>query len=331
MKKSALLRRIRHGLGYRLIKTVWYLSALVPRRSGLFIFRHIGSCLPIVLKRECGIIERNLEMVYPGGYTQVQKKEFTKEVFRNLLMNLFDTVFLARCSDEKYKKIVKCRGDDVLFREYKKGHGIIAATSHSGCFEMQTRYFSLFGLKPFVIGRKMFDKRVDEFVSNLRARHGVEYIHRTGSALRIVRNLKKGMAFGVLIDQDTDVEGVFADFLGIPAHTPSVPVKMALKMDIPLFVSSTYRKPDNTHEIVVEGPLSLEKTGDENSDLVRNVLKVNNRISSFIREHPEQWVWMHRRWKSSRSERKYENTPYIDDYRDTRSDAEARVRVKEKL
>jgi KDO2-lipid IV(A) lauroyltransferase len=104
----------------------------------------------------------------------------------------------------------------------------------------------------------------------------------------------------VLVDQDTPVEGVFADFLGIPAHTPSGPVKMAMKLDIPLFVVTSARQEDNTHHVFIDGPVALRKSDDFDEDLLHNVTMINSLICRTIRRYPSQWVWMHRRWRRTR-------------------------------
>ena len=93
------------------------------------------------------------------------------------------------------------------------------------------------------------------------------------------------------------MEAVFADFLGRPANTPSGPMKIAMKLNIPVVVVTTARQPDNTHHVFISGPVDLVNTGNFEKDLVQNVQIANDRICKTIERFPEQWVWMHRRWK----------------------------------
>jgi KDO2-lipid IV(A) lauroyltransferase len=110
--------------------------------------------------------------------------------------------------------------------------------------------------------------------------------------------MRQGKVMGVLIDQDTRVEGVFADFLGHPAFTPSSAVRFATKLGIPIFVSVTARLPDDKHHVYVSKELIPVNTGDHKADLAANIQKINDIIGEYIRKHPEQWVWMHERWKT---------------------------------
>jgi KDO2-lipid IV(A) lauroyltransferase len=110
--------------------------------------------------------------------------------------------------------------------------------------------------------------------------------------------LRQGKIFGVLVDQDTNVEGVFADFLGRMAFTPSGAVRFAMKFDIPIFVFITVRMPGDKHHVYISDELAYLDTGDFEADLALNMQRINDIICSHIRKHPEQWVWMHERWKT---------------------------------
>jgi KDO2-lipid IV(A) lauroyltransferase len=120
---------------------------------------------------------------------------------------------------------------------------------------------------------------------------------RDDSARKVVRYLKDGRAFGVLIDQDILVEGVFGTFLGKTAFTASGPIKLAMRLKVPAFVVTTARQPDNTHHVYFSRKLEFRDTGDEMADLKAAIQAANDLICETIRKFPEQWVWMHRRWR----------------------------------
>ena len=143
----------------------------------------------------------------------------------------------------------------------------------------------------------MFNPRLETIVRSIRSGEDIDYMGREEGSLRVIRQLREGKTFGVLIDQDTRIESVHADFLGIPAHTPSGPIKIAMKFKIPAVVATTARQPDNTHYVYISKVLGLIDTGNPEEDLVKNVGMANDLICQTIRKFPEQWVWMHRRWK----------------------------------
>jgi KDO2-lipid IV(A) lauroyltransferase len=129
-----------------------------------------------------------------------------------------------------------------------------------------------------------------------------------------VRRLRKQQVFGVLIDQDTKVEGVFAHFLGRLAYTPSGPVKLGRKLDVPICVATTVRTPDQRHRIEVHGPLHFASGADETRQIVEGVEEVNRIFSEQIRAHPDQWVWMHRRWRRSPADEHLRHVASIHNY-----------------
>ena len=110
--------------------------------------------------------------------------------------------------------------------------------------------------------------------------------------------LREGRMMGVLVDQDTNVEGVFADFLGRPAFTPSSAIKFAMKFNIPIIVSVAARLRGDKHHVFISPQIECADTGNFEDDLVATTQKVNGVISDYIRKFPEQWVWMHERWKT---------------------------------
>jgi len=134
-------------------------------------------------------------------------------------------------------------------------------------------------------------------VRSIRSGPNIEYIARSENARKILRFLEEGRVFGALIDQDTSVDGVFAEFLGKPAHTPCGPVRIAMKYKIPGVVAATVRGPDNRHQVMISPELELADTGNFERDLVENVTRANRILCMTIDEYPSQWVWMHRRWR----------------------------------
>jgi KDO2-lipid IV(A) lauroyltransferase len=113
----------------------------------------------------------------------------------------------------------------------------------------------------------------------------------------LIRVFKENRILGILIDQDTDVESVFVDFMGRPAWTPTAAASMAIKFGAPVLFGSIRRGEDNRHTVIVEGPLELTRTGDDEKDIIANTAMLTKKIEARILENPEQWVWMHRRWR----------------------------------
>ena len=153
------------------------------------------------------------------------------------------------------------------------------------------------GYPTYVVGRQLNNPGLDRLVTVNRARAGIRNIVRGQSTRAILRALRQGGMVGFLIDQDTKVEGVFVDFFGRPAYTPVGPVVLARKTGAPIVPAAIHREADDTHHVVVREAIPLVRTGNEREDRRVNTERCSKALERFIREHPTQWVWMHRRWK----------------------------------
>jgi KDO2-lipid IV(A) lauroyltransferase len=269
----------------------------VPRKIGIKLFGTIGAIVFAFPNKEKARTLEHLRFIFGNEWKESDIRKTGREVYIQLGRNLFDSICLPGFSKEKLDTIVKCDPLDEFRNAYSKGKGIVAITAHTGCFEMLLHYFALEGFNCFAIGRRLYDERLEKLIRKTRSGDNIQYMNRSESPRKIIKGLQDGKVFGVLIDQDTKVEGVFANFLGKQAFTPSGPVKMAMKLKIPVFVSTTVRHPDDSHYIFINKQLPLIDTGNFEEDLVKNVQSVNDQICATIKKYPSQWVWMHRRWK----------------------------------
>jgi KDO2-lipid IV(A) lauroyltransferase len=297
-------KSLRHSLLAVVVRALYALATALPRSVGLWLFGAAGSAAFLFPNREKTRTLEHLRLIYGGTWSKRKIRDTARDVYRMLGKNMFDAIHLSHASLERFNALVK-HDDLSAFKEaFDRGRGVVAISAHVGCFEMPLHFFARHGFKTFAIGRRMFDPQIEEVVRTIRSGDDIEYMGRDEGSLKVVRNLKEGKVFGVLIDQDVRVEGVFADFLGRPANTPSGPMKIAMKFKIPVVVVTTARQHDDTHYVYINGPLTLADTGDFNKDLIQNIQIANDLICDTIKQFPDQWVWMHRRWKRKPPENK---------------------------
>lgn len=289
-------QRFKNNLVCAGANVAYTLAQKLPRKTGTALFGIIGAVTFIFPDREKKRTLDHLEFIYGKEWDKKRIKQCARNVYVQLGKNLFDSIYLAKLSRSDFDKIVLHDPLDSFAQAYNKGKGVIVITAHTGCFEMLLHFFAIHGFKSFAIGRKMFDPRLEKLVRKKRCGINIDYMDKSENTRKIIRFLNEGKTFGVLIDQDTNVEGIFAPFLNHPAHTPSGPVKLAMKMGIPVFVSTTLRQPDSCHYVYLN-ELELVNSGDFESDLFENVKKANDLICNTITRCPDQWVWMHRRWR----------------------------------
>ncbi len=293
---------------------MYHLAHILPRKPGLALFGFIGRLVYLIPTKDTKRTLAHLTRIYGGTWTAKQIQRTAVAVYHAIGKNLFDALYLSRCSNEKFNAIVTNVGFSPMQEAYARGKGFVAITSHLGCYEMNVQLLARNGLRCLTIGQELFDKRVDRLIVAMRQRNNITYLYRDRSSREVLRFLKTGGVLGALLDQDTYGDGVFARFLGIPAYTPSGPVRIAMRYDIPVFAGYSARQKDDTHCIYFSEQIPLENTGNFDRDLVVNIQKVNDFLCEGIRKYPEQWVWMHRRWKRKPSDERYKNVPDIERY-----------------
>jgi len=187
---------------------------------------------------------------------------------------------------------------ETVLQARARGKGLIAVTGHLGNWELIPVYFSLKGIPVNVIARRLNDPRLDRLVVGYREKRGIRNIDRDLGARTAFRCLRRGEALGVLIDQDTRVESVFVDFMGRQASTPVGPAALAMRTGAPVVPVATYRDRDGRHIIEVGAPIELAAEGTERELLRENTERLSKAVEKYILCHPEQWVWIHERWKT---------------------------------
>jgi KDO2-lipid IV(A) lauroyltransferase len=310
---KAYSRWVRHELLYWAAIMLLWVPRLLPRGPGLALCGLLGSVAFLFPNREKRRTLEHLRMIYGDRWSERRIRSTAHAVYRNIAKNMFDAFCLSRLGREELERLVQADDLARLREVYQRGAGVVMVAAHLGCFELLLYFMGRVGFKAFAVGRKLQDPRLDELVRNLRSGPNVQYVYRSDSPRAILRLLREGRLMGVLIDQDTrGVDGVFAHFFGRLAYTPSGIIKMAMRFDIPVFVVTTARQPDGTHRIFLSEQIALLKDGDPDAALVRNIEHINSVITGMIEPYPEQWVWMHQRWRRRPTDRGLEEVPNIE-------------------
>ena len=235
------------------------------------------------------------------NWDEKTSRKAAEKVFINMAKNGAEWIKLLSMKPKDLDQLVtEFEGSEYLDEYVASGKGGIFLASHFGNWELMAAILSFKGYGGSVIARRIYFHKYDKIITGIRNRFGVKVFYRDGSLKKILRFLGGGDFLGILADQDVDsVEGVFVDFFNKPAYTPTAPVKIAMvsKSDlIPIFL---VRKPDNTHKLIVEKPIKVFVEGDKESAVKNYTQKWSYILEGYIKRYPEQWVWIHERWKTS--------------------------------
>ncbi len=258
----------------------------------------MGECAFFLATRHKNTALKNLRFAYGDEKSESEIRQIAKSVFRNLGESFFEVLCILKFTPQNIDKYIKIDGRERIEKVLSQRRGFIVLSSHFGNWELLAGYFGLKGYPVTVLARRLRFEKYDKFINALRKRMKVNVIMRDESAKVILRMLKEGKPIAIMPDQDIDsIEGVFVDFFGHPAYTPTAPVALALATAVPIIPMFIVRERAG-HRIYVEEPLELEITGNKDLDIKVNTEKWSKVVELYIRRYPSQWVWMHNRWKT---------------------------------
>lgn len=271
---------------------------LLPRKAGIRLGILVGNLLFLVDKRHRKVAVQNLANAYQNEKSLAQIEILVKKIFKDMGKLLFEVCWSWSLNKTKLFRHFRIEGFANMDNAYKKGKGVILLTGHVGNWELM----SVIGAKIYypinVIYRPLDFKPLDEFLKKIRSRFGAKLIGRRKAIRKILKSLNNGEVVSILLDQNVDwYEGVFVDFFGQRACTNTAMARLALKTEAPVVPVFLIRDKNGfTAKFFPEIPLA--KTGDKIKDIEINTEKYNKALERIIRQHPEQWFWVHRRWKT---------------------------------
>jgi len=251
-----------------------------------------------LMPRERRRIQNHLEMAFPE-LDDRQRDAIMHGCSRHFGLMAAEVARLWRSEPEQVKTYCEIEGLDHMQGALGEGRGVMFVTAHCGNWELLNARLPVAGVPLISVVRELDNSRVDRLVMTSRTRFGTEIFPRGPTAGRdIARALAQNKVCGLLIDQDIrDVPGVFVQFFGRPAWTPSGAAMLAIRRGCPVIPGFIHRRPDGTHEAQIHPPLTMPTNGTLEDQILELTAAATAAIERHIRAYPEQWVWMHRRWR----------------------------------
>lgn len=299
---ALLPRRLRRRVIYPFIAVGRAGLARLPRPLAYAGADLVARAAWRLLRRDRGRMAENLAVAFPE-LPETERAAIAREAFRHFGRVFVDASRLPAMSEADMADLVRFHDPtDVLGEVKRRGRGAIGITAHLGHWELLVACLARRGMPCKAIAKRLRDDRLHELVVGLRGAAGVGTITRDEGARPILRALREGFTLGMLIDQDTDVDGDFVPFFGRPAFTTRAPGVLHLATGAPVFTAFCVRAEDGRYDVVVEPilpPAPSGLTGEAKAATTRAVVaEATRRIEAAIRRHPTQWVWWHRRWKT---------------------------------
>lgn len=285
---------------YLIARAAAFLLMLLPRFAALGLAKLAGVLGFYLVSRQREKALRSLRLAFGTEKSEAELRKIACGVFQNFSQTAIEILRLPRLSRKSLSNLVDL-GDSVQVYEslLAEGKGLIAITAHIGNWELLAGAFGLMGFRGAVIARKIYYEPYNRWIVGLRESIGVPTIYREGASREILKVLGRGEIIGMLPDQDIDsLRGVFVDFFGRPAYTPVAPVRLALQFGTPILPNFLIRQKDGTYKVILGEVIRTDPNDRSEAAVTLATEKWMRSFEAVIRQYPDQWGWMHDRWKT---------------------------------
>jgi len=290
---------LREWLEFFAVWTLVHVIGALPRGMARAVGAGIGALAFRFLGRLRRVGLRNLELAYPE-WTADQRTATLRKVYRNLGWLLAEFCLMSGYTRDLASDFIEYDGLEHYLAARERGKGVLVLTGHLGAWELSSFYHSLVGFPMGLVIRRLDNPLVDEFVNRIRCLHGNRVIHKDDFARGLISAMRAGETVGILMDTNmTPPQGSFVPFFGVQACTASGMARVALKTDaavLPGFL--LWDEAKKKYVLRFGAQIQLVRTGDLAANVLANTAKFAATTERYIRANPEQWLWMHRRWKT---------------------------------
>ena len=285
---------------YYFLKVLSKIICCLPYKCVVNLGFGLGRIYYLVAKRQRIRAEETIMECL--DYSEEEARDTIKNTFYKLSATFMEVLYLPRLNKNNIRGLVSIDKPEAVWELLQKGKGGVILTCHMDNWEWLGAALSLNGFPISAVEKPQPNRRVSQFMNELRTGVGQEIFSRgTNEILGCARAMKKGRLLGLIADQDGGYRGIFVPFFKKMAATPTGPIYFARKFKAPIIsIFIERRESGYGHNVKVQPPIYYEDTGDREADDYNTLLKVNQVIEEAIRANPDNWLWFQHRW----------NTPY---------------------
>lgn len=288
-------RKLEYAAAWPFIKILGILPRPLSRGFSIALFQLV-YLLHVKLRR-VGL--HNLEMVFPEK-SKKERAQILRGVFTSLGRQLAELCQFPRYTPENVDDVVVYDGLENYTQAHARGKGVLFLTGHFGAWELSAFAHSLHGHWLHIVMRPMDNPYLNDLIEHYRTMHGNKTVAKDNFVRGLLAAMKAGEGVGILMDTNmTPPQGVFVDFFGIEACTASGLARIALRTDAAVVPGFTiWDKQLGKYRLRFDPALELIRTGDLEADILANTQLFTKVIEDYVRKYPDQWLWVHRRWKT---------------------------------
>jgi Kdo2-lipid IVA lauroyltransferase/acyltransferase len=290
---------MRKSLEYWVVVAAARAFGLMPRRLARMLAGVLAWAVYGAMSRLRHVGDRNLSLALPE-LPDKQRGTILRGVYRSLARQLVEFCKMAGYTPENTVDLIRTEGLEHYLAAEALGRGVLVLTGHLGAWELSSFYHSLMGHPMGMVIRRLDNRRLDEFVNHIRCLHGNRVLHKDDFARGLLHAMREGGTVGILMDTNmTPPQGEFVTFFGITASTASGLARVALKTGAAVLPGFMLWEAEEKKYVLHFGQhLHFNRSGDHEADVLAATQQCNDVLESWIRRYPDQWLWIHRRWKT---------------------------------
>jgi KDO2-lipid IV(A) lauroyltransferase len=290
---------MRRRLEFVLVWAAVKLLSLLPRGVARGVGGFIASLALLLTPRLAGVGDLNLRLAFPEK-SVAERQQILRKLYRNLGWLLAEFCQMPRYTPETVRGFIRYEGLEHYLAARDEGKGVLILTGHLGAWELSSFYHSLMGYPMSIVIRRLDNPLVDRLVNHIRCLHGNQVLHKDDFARGLLASMRRGETVGILMDTNmTPPQGSFVDFFGQSACTGTGLARIAQKTGarvLPGFL--LWEEATQQYVLRFGAPLCVTTSGDVEADVIANTALFTKVIEDYVRQYPDQWLWVHRRWKT---------------------------------
>ena len=302
-KRASLGKFFKIHLGYFFFKILTAWVKCLPVASLSSYGGKIGPLTFYLLRRWRRVALNNLNLAFGKEKKKDEIRWICRELFKNMGRDMMEIYRCVDFEDSYFKTLVRFEGKEHLDRALKAGKGAIAVSAHLGNFPLMGARLANEGYPLSLVARDPENPKIAKVITSFRDAVGMESIPdepRMACVSRCFKALKENRILLLQIDQNAPITEAWVDFFGYLVPTFKGPVLFSMRTGAPILPMFMKRNSDNLHKITIHPPFDLKKTGNVDQDITSNLAGLTKIIEAAIREYPEQWLWIYRRFKRAR-------------------------------
>jgi KDO2-lipid IV(A) lauroyltransferase len=290
---------MRRRLEFVLVWAAVKLLSLPPRGVARGVGAFIARLALLLTPRLAGVGDLNLRLAFPEK-SVAERQQILRKLYRNLGWLLAEFCQMPRYTPETTRGFIRYEGLEHYLAARDEGKGVLILTGHLGAWELSSFYHSLMGYPMSIVIRRLDNPLVDRLVNHIRCLHGNQVLHKDDFARGLLASMRRGETVGILMDTNmTPPQGSFVDFFGQSACTGTGLARIAQKTGarvLPGFL--LWEEATQQYVLRFGAPLRVATSGDVEADAIVNTSLFTKVIEDYVRQYPDQWLWVHRRWKT---------------------------------